>query len=58
MNGKALAHHLGVNAKAWKGVWRAGQGFGVVRRAEPAGAYFGWLAQDYAAACAAKGMSE
>ena len=58
MTGKALAHHLGVNVKAWKGAWRAGHRFGVVRRAERAGPYFESLAQDCAAACGAKGISE
>ncbi len=40
----------GDNSKAWKEIWSAGQGIGAVKRAEPAGAYIDWLAQDYAAA--------
>ena len=46
----------GDNAKAWKEIWSAGQGIGAVKRAEPAGAYIDWLAQDYAAARSAMGM--
>jgi len=47
----------GDNAKAWKEIWSAGQGIGAVKRAEPAGAWIDWLAQDYAAARARMGMS-
>lgn len=46
----------GDNAKAWKEIWSAGQGIGAVKRAEPAGAWIDWLAQDYAAARARMGM--
>lgn len=46
----------GDNAKAWKEIWSAGQGIGAIKRAEPAGAYIDWLAQDYAAARSAMGM--
>ncbi len=46
----------GDNAKAWKEIWSAGQGIGAVKRAEPAGDYIDWLAQDYAAARGAMGM--
>ncbi len=47
----------GANAKAWKEIWSAGQGIGAVKQAEPAGVYIDRLAQDYAAARAAMGMS-
>jgi nitronate monooxygenase len=47
----------GDNAKAWKEIWSAGQGIGAVKRAEPAGDYLNWLAQDYAKARAAMGMA-
>lgn len=47
----------GDNAKAWKEIWSAGQGIGAVRRAEPAGDYIDWLAQDYAAARARLGLT-
>lgn len=46
----------GDNAKAWKEIWSAGQGIGVVKRAEPAGAYIDRLADDYAAARRAIGL--
>jgi nitronate monooxygenase len=47
----------GDNAKAWKEIWSAGQGIGAVKRAEPAGDWIDWLAQDYAAARARMGMA-
>lgn len=47
----------GANAKAWKEIWSAGQGIGAVKRAEPAGDWINGLAQEYAAAKAAMGMS-
>jgi nitronate monooxygenase len=37
----------GSDARAWRDIWSAGQGIGAVKRAEPAGAYVDWLAQDY-----------
>ncbi len=46
----------GDNAKAWKEIWSAGQGISAVKRAEPAGDWIEWLAQDYAAAKARMGM--
>lgn len=47
----------GANAKAWKEIWSAGQGIGAVKRAEPAGDWINGLAQEYADAKAAMGMS-
>ena len=47
----------GDNAKAWKEIWSAGQGIGAVRRSEPAEDYINWLANDYADARAAIGLS-
>jgi len=47
----------GDNAKAWKEIWSAGQGIGAVKRAEPAGAWIDWLADDYAAAREAMGLA-
>ena len=46
----------GDNAKAWKEIWSAGQGIGVIKRAEPAAAYIDWLVKDYRAARTAMGM--
>jgi nitronate monooxygenase len=46
----------GANSKAWRDIWSAGQGIGAVKRAEPAGDYIDWLAQDYARARTAMGM--
>jgi len=46
----------GDNAKAWKEIWSAGQGIGVIKRAESAIDYIDWLADDYAAARRAMGL--
>lgn len=46
----------GDNAKAWKEIWSAGQGIGVIKRAESATDYIDWLADDYAAARRAMGL--
>ena len=47
----------GANAKAWKEIWSAGQGIGAVKQAEPAGDYIDRLAEEYAAARKAFGMT-
>jgi nitronate monooxygenase len=47
----------GVNSKAWRDIWSAGQGIGAIKRSGPARDYIDWLVADYAAARAAMGMA-
>lgn len=42
----------GVNAKAWRDIWSAGQGIGAVKHVEPASAFIARLEQEYRSACA------
>jgi nitronate monooxygenase len=37
----------GSDGKAWRDIWSAGQGIGVVKRVEPAAEFISWLADDY-----------
>jgi nitronate monooxygenase len=46
----------GSDHRAWRDIWSAGQGIGVVKRSGPAKQYIDWLANDYAAARAALGL--
>jgi nitronate monooxygenase len=47
----------GLNAKAWRDIWSAGQGIGAVKSSGPAGDYIEWLAADYIAAKRQMGMT-
>jgi len=47
----------GSNNKAWRDIWSAGQGIGVIKQPGPAKTYIDWLAADYAAARQAMGMA-
>ena len=45
------------NSKAWRDIWSAGQGIGAVKQSGPAAAWIDWLAEDYANARTAMGMT-
>ena len=47
----------GLNRKAWRDIWSAGQGIGAIARSQPAADYIDWLAADYSSARAVMGMS-
>ena len=47
----------GANSKAWRDIWSAGQGIGAIKAASPAGEWIDWLADDYARARKAMGLS-
>jgi nitronate monooxygenase len=46
----------GLNAKAWRDIWSAGQGIGAVKSSGPAKDYIEWLTADYIAARREMGM--
>jgi nitronate monooxygenase len=41
----------GSNSKAWRDIWSAGQGIGVIKASGPAKNYIDWLVHDYQRAC-------
>jgi nitronate monooxygenase len=47
----------GSDHRAWRDIWSAGQGIGVIKRSGPARDYIDWLAEDYARARAALGIA-